>query len=72
MKYIERNQDIFGGEPVVVGTRIPAVRLTALIRQGYTETSLRSEFPQVSLQKLRGALAELMEAGIMSLEKTYR
>lgn len=64
MRYIVCNPEIFDGEPVIVGTRIPAVRLQALLKYGYTEEKLRQEFPHVGVRKLRGALSELIGDGI--------
>lgn len=69
MKYIVRNPEIFSGEPVLAGTRIPAVRLKALVERGYTEAHLKEDFPHVSRKKIRGALAELMEIGIERLSQ---
>ena len=66
-QYIVQQEGIMGGAPVIVGTRIPAERLAALIRHGYTEDHLKKEFPHVAIVKLRGALAELVDRGLRSL-----
>lgn len=68
MQFVVRRSDILGGEPVIVGTRIPAARLSVLVRHGYTEERLRAEFPKLGVRKLRGALAELLEAGLRQTE----
>lgn len=64
MTYIEKNEKILGGNPVIAGTRIPAQRLLHLIQSGYTEENLKEEFPGVPAKKIRGALSELISAGL--------
>ena len=66
-EYIEKNEAILGGAPVIKGTRIPAERLAYLFEQGYEEENFKKEYPQVSLKKLRGALKELTLAGALSV-----
>lgn len=60
MKYIVRNEEILGGAPTIVGTRIPVERLEHLVRQGYKEENIRREFPGLKVSVIRGALAELI------------
>ncbi len=69
-RYIVQHPEIFSGEPVLAGTRIPAIRLKGLVERGYTEAHLKEDFPHVSRKKIRGALAELMEIGTEKLSKT--
>lgn len=66
--FISQNQEIFNGAPVITGTRIPAVRLKALIDHGYNEKNIKEEFPQLSMKKIRGALTELIDSGIEHFE----
>lgn len=65
--YIYRDEKIMGGEPVIVGTRIPAVRLVYLLKQGYTEDTIKREFPHLSKKTIRGALFELSSTGLQSI-----
>ena len=65
--YIVKDKEIFGGAPVIAGTRIPAERLGWLVEQGYTEGTLRKEFPHVPKKVIRGALSELILSGIRSI-----
>jgi uncharacterized protein (DUF433 family) len=64
--YIVRDKDIMGGAPVIVGTRIPAERLVALLEFGYTEEKIKEQFPHVDLKKIRGAVSELAASGLNS------
>lgn len=67
MRYIVRNENILGGAPTIVGTRIPAEKLIPLIEEGYEEKNIKKEFPELSVEKIRGALSELISAGMHSL-----
>ena len=65
--YISRNEKILGGQPVITGTRIPAMRIKHLIDSGYTEDNLKKEFPGVSVKKIRGSISELVALGLESV-----
>jgi len=64
--YIVRDKDIMGGAPIIVGTRIPAERLVALLEFGYTEEKIRKQFPHLDIKKIRGAVSELAAIGLSS------
>lgn len=66
-QYIAKNDKVLGGSYVIVGTRIPAERLTHLIKSGYTEENLAKEFPGLPPAKIRGALNELLALGLRQL-----
>lgn len=72
MHYISMNSEILGGAPVITGTRIPAERVSQLLKQGYTETNLKKEFQSVSVKKLRGAMYELTSLGLEKLDELER
>lgn len=67
MHYIVKNEKILSGAYVIAGTRIPAERLTHLIKHGYTEESLEKEFPGLPQETIRGALNELLTLGLRQL-----
>ena len=67
MKYIEKNEKILGGAPVITGTRIPVERLAHLIKQGYEEKNIKEEFPGVEVKVIKGAMSELAIAGLHNL-----
>lgn len=66
MKYISQTKEILDGAPVIIGTRIPVERLSALIKLGYTEKNIKKEFPGVSVKKIKGALSEMLDLSIES------
>ena len=70
--YISMNSEVMGGAPVITGTRIPAERVSELLKQGYTETSLKKEFHGISVKKLRGAMYELTSLGLDKLDELER
>ncbi len=63
-KFITIDDDILGGTPVIAGTRIPIVRLSELVKQGYTPKKLTEEYPHVDAKKIQFLIAYLMEAGL--------
>ena len=65
--YISRDPQILGGTPVITGTRIPAERIYYLLEQGYTESTIKKEFPQVGVKKIRGALSEVFRVGLANI-----
>lgn len=56
--YISFNPKIFGGKPVITGTRIPVSRILFLLRDGYTIEAIHEEYPHVDVQTLKGAVDE--------------
>lgn len=71
MTYIARSKEVLGGAPVIKGTRIPIERLVWLYQQGYSEQNLHEEFPHISIEKIRGALAESAQVGLEHLQAPY-
>ena len=54
---IERHEDILGGIPVFVGTRVPAKTLTDYLEAGDTPDDFLDDFPSVE----RGQAISLLE-----------
>ena len=46
-RYVERNQAIMGGEPVIRGTRIPVRTVAGLIEKGESREIMREDYSQV-------------------------
>ncbi len=61
MKYITSDPAIMTGKLVIVGTRIPVARILFLLKEGYTIEAIQDEYPHVSLEKIKGAVNELIE-----------
>jgi len=55
--WIESNPDIAGGDPVVRGTRVSVAMLSDLLRQGASEQELLEDYPSLTSDSLRAALA---------------
>jgi uncharacterized protein (DUF433 family) len=53
---VVEDPEIFGGEPVVVGTRIPVYSLLALVEQGASAEELLEDFPALDSDRLELAL----------------
>lgn len=61
MKYITSDPEIMTGKLVIVGTRVPIARILFLLKEGYTIETIKEEYPHVSLNKINGAVNELIE-----------
>ncbi len=61
MKYIASDPKIMTGKLVIIGTRIPVARILFLLREGYTIEAIQEEYPHVSLEKIKGAVDELIK-----------
>jgi len=62
-RYITSREDVLGGALVIAGTRIPVERIGELVKHGYTEENIQEEYPQLSIDTVRGALYELVTYG---------
>lgn len=60
-KYITSKPDIMGGAPCIVGTRVPIDVILSLLKQGYTIKKIDKMYPWVGMDKLEGALDELVQ-----------
>jgi len=61
MKYITSDSDIMTGKLVIAGTRVPIARILFLLKEGYTIEAIREEYPHVPMEKITGAVTELIE-----------
>jgi len=61
MKYITSNPEIMSGKLVISGTRVPIARILFLLKEGYTIDGIQEEYPHVALEKIKGAVNELIE-----------
>lgn len=59
---IQSHPEIMGGEPVFVGTRVPARTLFEFLEAGDTLDEFLSEFPSVSRETAVAALEAAREA----------
>ena len=59
---IESDPEIMGGEPVFVGTRVPARTLFEFLEAGDTLDEFLAEFPSVSREQAVAALEAAREA----------
>ena len=56
-RYIVRNQEILGGEPVVVGTRTPVRAVVELWRLGMQPEVIQRSMPHLTLAQVFDALS---------------
>ena len=66
-KYIVSDPQIMGGEPVIIGTRVPIEVILHLLKQGYPLEVIHDDYPQISLETLSGAIDEAIEVVTTSL-----
>ena len=58
-KYITSKSDTMGGEPCIVGTRIPVEVILYRLKEGYTLKDLHKMYPWVEVKTFEGVLKEL-------------
>ena len=56
-RYIHRDRQICGGEPVVTGTRVPIRTILASLAEGATIEEITADFPTVSEEAVWGIIA---------------
>lgn len=61
MKYITSDPKIMTGKLVIAGTRVPIARILFLLKEGYTVEAIQEEYPHVALEKIKGAVDELIK-----------
>jgi uncharacterized protein (DUF433 family) len=59
--WITTNSTVLAGKPVVKGTRLSVSFLLGLLAQGWTESQILENYPQLSREGLRAALAYAQE-----------
>jgi uncharacterized protein (DUF433 family) len=60
-KYVERNPQICGGVPVFKGTRLPIHVILDFLSAGDTMETIIENYPQLSKEQIRGAIAYVSE-----------
>ena len=56
-RYIERNPQICGGEPVIKGTRVTLRTLLASLAEGASIEEITADFPTISADDVRAVIA---------------
>ena len=59
--YITTNPKILGGQPCIVGTRIPVSLILIRLKQGSTLKEIQEDYHWVKLTTFEGALEELAQ-----------
>jgi uncharacterized protein (DUF433 family) len=65
--YITSDPEIMGGQPCIVGTRIPISRILNLLKQGYTVEAIHDEYDWLNLKTLNGAIDEAIQVIAVTL-----
>lgn len=58
-KYITSKLGVMGGDPCIIGTRIPVDVILYRLKEGYTLKDLHKMYPWVSLKKFERVIEEL-------------
>ena len=56
-EHIQRDPDVVGGEPVLKGTRVTLRTVLASLAQGATTAEILADFPTLTDQDVRAAIA---------------
>ncbi len=56
-RYIERNPQICGGEPVIKGTRVTLRTILASLAEGASIEEITADFPTLSADDVRAVIA---------------
>ena len=59
--FITTNPEIMGGEPCIVGTRIPVSLILIRLKQGHTLKDIQDMYRWVPLKTFEGVLEELAQ-----------
>jgi uncharacterized protein (DUF433 family) len=57
MKYIVRDPGVCGGEPVMVGTRVPLRTVLASLAEGARPAEIMADFPTLTEVAIQAAIA---------------
>jgi uncharacterized protein (DUF433 family) len=67
-KYIETNDNILLGKPVVKGTRVSIEHIIKLLASGWTENQILDNYPRLSKESLQAVFAyiqDIMKDGLI-------
>ena len=75
-QFFERRPDVCGGQPVLVGTRVPLRTVLASLAEGATVEQVVADFPTLTANQVRAVIAfaaasaeeDLPVPGVPSLE----
>lgn len=56
MSYITAHPDIFGGKPIIAGTRISVEHILGLLANGVTQKEILKEYPSLTEASIKVAL----------------
>jgi len=56
-KYIENNDQVLSGKPVIKGTRLSVEHIISLLASGWTEKQLLENYPNLSRESLNAVFA---------------
>ena len=59
--FITTNPEIMGGQPCIVGTRIPVSLILIRLKQGHTLKDIQDMYQWVPLKTLEGVLEEIAQ-----------
>lgn len=69
---VERRAGVMGGQPVVIGTRMPVAVVLREAANGMTPDEIADAYPAVTTDQVRGALewaaTEVATAGLVAAE----
>ncbi|QJE72696.1 DUF433 domain-containing protein [Aerophototrophica crusticola] len=54
---VVRDPNILGGMPVIRGTRVPAKTIALMVRSGYSDYEIMTDYPSIDLEGIRAAIA---------------
>ncbi len=69
--YIEINEDVLVGKPVVKGTRLSVEHIINLFASGWTEQQILDNYPRLSKDSLKAVFAyiqEIMKDGLIYMK----
>ena len=66
---VEINEDVLVGKPVVRGTRIAVEFIVELLSQGWTESELLENYPNLTSEDVKACLA--YASAVLHAEKVY-
>lgn len=67
--HIQTDPSVLAGKPIIKGTRLSVDFLLDLLAEGWTETQILENYPQLSSEALQAVFA--LSAEIMSEESFY-
>jgi uncharacterized protein (DUF433 family) len=60
-QYIESNENVLAGKPVIKGTRLSVEHLVMLLASGWSEKQLLDNYPRLTKENLQAVFAYIQE-----------